>query len=181
MKYIFFIAVLFSESVFGQINKIKITKEKFYNTIVTEVKNKKKKTIYDKTIKWINLNYQDPTKVILSKIDNEFIRIQGISDLYWVQYPEPRTDYFAYPVKYIIDISIKDNKYQFKIQNLQTKLDYTFTDFNILSNPEFYYRKDGTFIESQKPTEEELPKYFNSLNQSLYNYILEKKDVSENW
>lgn len=51
--------------------------------VVINVEGKTAPEIYKKVIEWIKITYKNPDKVILSTIDNEYVRFEGASDYLW--------------------------------------------------------------------------------------------------
>ncbi len=48
--------------------------------IVTQVEGKTAPEIYKKVIDWIKITYKNPNEVILSTIENEYVRFEGITN-----------------------------------------------------------------------------------------------------
>jgi hypothetical protein len=86
--------------------------------IVTSIEGKTATDIYKKVIEWIKVTYKNPSEVMLSTIENEYVRFEGISDI------------STFKCKYQIEISIKEGKYKFVDNNV-----YSF--INIITNEEF--------------------------------------------
>ncbi|WKL47634.1 DUF4468 domain-containing protein [Flavobacterium pectinovorum] len=149
--------------------------------IVVPVEGKTAPEIYKKIIEWIKVTYKNPDKVILSTIENEYIRFEGSSEtLYAVNITMLGKTY--YNSKYQIEISIKDNKYKFDLigmQNYYPKSQYSaggWTD-NIIFNTNTekeglstFYKKSGD-LKSMWKYLPEVPTYFNDLNKSMFDYI----------
>lgn len=146
--------------------------------VVTQVEGKTSAEIYKKAIEWIKVTYKNPDKVILSTIENEYIRFEGSSNtIYSITVLGAKT---YYPTKYEIEITIKDGKYKFDLiamENLLPANQYSIGGWN--ANPMFnsnlkkeilekaFYKKDGTLRSTQKDNIIGVPVYFNSLNKSL--------------
>lgn len=141
--------------------------------IVTPVEGKTAIEIYKKVIEWIKVNYKNPNEVILSTIENEYIRFEGVSDILKLK------------SKYQIEISIKDGKYKFDLINLQvfvapnqmgTPVGWNnyYVNFNSNSSKESrenMYKSDGSYKSWCKNTSE-IPTFFNELNKSLFESIV---------
>jgi hypothetical protein len=146
--------------------------------IVTPVEGKTAPEIYKKIIEWIKVTYKNPDKVILSTIENEFLRFEGISE----------TLYSNLPAKYEIEISIKDEKYKFDLINMQCRPLNEWMDIPIFykqMNKEdlekrYVFKKDGTLRGDYKFAEK-IPAYFNNLNKSLLESIISTVKKSDVW
>ena len=150
--------------------------------VVTQVEGKTSAEIYKKAIEWIKVTYKNPDKVILSTIENEYIRFEGSSNaIYSVTILGAKT---YYPTKYQIEITIKDGKYKFDLiamENLYPASQYSSGGWTanalFISNlkKEFldktFYKKDGTPKPIFKDNMINVPIYFNSLNKSLLEII----------
>lgn len=142
-----------------------LNKYEFTDYIVIDVKNKSKQYLYKLTKDWISDTYRSPKDVIKNDVENEKIRIEGIAkDLI--------CPYHCNDVNYQIEISFKDGKYKFDVIDVRT-----------------FYNKDWfvTGFGSGKLTNEyehfnnldNVPKYFNELNEKLLQYI--SADKKDNW
>jgi hypothetical protein len=151
--------------------------------IVTPVEGKTATEIYKKVIDWIKVTYKNPNEVILSTIENEYLRFEGISDI------------STYKCKYQIEISIKEGKYKFDLIGLQvyvgpnqSGVPVGWNDFkavNFIKNStkeslENMYKKDGTYRAWVKYVPEFLL-YFNNLNKSLSESIVSNVKKSDGW
>lgn len=160
--------------------------------VVTEVSGKTAPEIYKKIIEWIKITYKNPDKVILSTIENEYIRFEGISSsFYSINIPFIGKSY--QDTKYQIEISIKDGKYKFDIismENYTSPSQYTSGGWsnNVLFNgnldKEFleksFYRKDGT-LKSVWKNINDVPVYFNELNKSILDGMTSSVKKNDGW
>lgn len=142
--------------------------------IVTPCEGKSQMELYNKCLDWISVTYKDPSKVIKSKIENEYIRIEGFSnDLVCYSYMGKRCG----DTKYEIEISFKDGRYKFDVLEIleyNTPTQYrsaTWTSFD-LNNTSAYYDKKGEIKKSYKYIPEMIPAYFNNLNLELNAFLL---------
>lgn len=169
MKNLFLSLLFISGLAFGQ-KEFTMSPNEFTDYIVTETKGSKD-LLYKKSIEWISKNYKNPDKVILSKIPGDFIRFQGIEDIYC------NSEYnTCSPAKYTIELSFKDNKYKFDLISIDVNSGGGWNPTRLLSNPAGYFKKDGTPFD---PKTLDIPKHFNQLNSKLSDYIQGKK--SANW
>jgi hypothetical protein len=161
--------------------------------VVTPVTGKTAPEIYKKVIEWIKVTYKNPDKVILSTIDNEYIRFEGSSQaLYALNIVMLGKIY--YDTKYEIEINVKEGKYKFDIvgmQNYITPSKYAIGGWsdNALftgNSPKDFldrsiYKKDGSIKNMWKylPV---VPPYFNELNKSLFESIINgSTDRKSDW
>lgn len=160
--------------------------------IVVNVEGKTAPEIYKKVIEWIKITYKNPDKVILSTIDNEYVRFEGASSsFYSINLPLMGKSYQN--TKYQIEISIKDGKYKFDIigmENYTSPSQYSSGGWNsnVLFNgnldKEFLeksiYRKDGTLRSNWKNIND-VPVYFNELNKSILESITSSVKKNDGW
>lgn len=159
--------------------------------IVIPSEGKNASEIYKKITEWIKTTYKNPDKVILSTIENEYIRFEGSSEtLYSANIIMLGKTY--YNSKYQIEISIKDNKYKFDLismQNYYPRSQYSaggWTD-NVIFNSNTtkeglatFYKKDGS-LKSMWKYLPEVPTYFNELNKSMLESINSRVKKNDNW
>lgn len=189
MKKLIPLIVLFSTSLFAQTTlptKFEVTKEGFTDFTVINVEGKSKEEIYTKTLEWINKTYNTPKEVIKAEIVNDYIRFEGIkkSLFYYSDFLTP----FFQDVRYMIEVSVKDNKFKFDIISLEVYSTpsqysrggwYLIMSNNVTSN---FYKNDGTLRNVYKEINR-VPDYFNSLQDSLKEYILngQQKKSDSSW
>lgn len=150
--------------------------------VVTPIEGKTAPEIYKKVIEWIKVTYKNPDKVILSTIENEYVRFEGSSEtLYSANIIMLGKTY--YNSKYQIEIYIKDGKYKFDLismQNYYPRTQYSAGGWteNVLFNSNTpkeglstFYKKDGS-LKSMWKFLPEVPSYFNDLNKSLLETIV---------
>lgn len=142
--------------------------------VITSVDGKKAPEIYKNIIEWIKITYKSPDKVILSTIENEYIRFEGFSD----------NAYFV-PSKYEIEISIKDNKYKFDLVSMQNYIDGIWKKNTIFhenmptERASTFFKKDGSLNSFGKKIQQPVV-YFNNLNKSISTYIINPVSDSNN-
>jgi hypothetical protein len=157
--------LVFSFQTFGQSEhpeKFEYSANGINDYIVTNVEGKFANDIYDKTINWIKETYKNPDKVLAMKIENEKVRINGIaSDLLSVKN-------MSFSLAYIIEISIKDDRYKFDLISLVTT--DSGTDYKKIPN----FKTDKKLVKNFGDSPQKIENYFNGLNDSLKNYILGK-------
>lgn len=160
--------------------------------IVVNVESKSATEIYKKVIEWIKVTYKNPDKVILSTIENEYVRFEGSSSaVYPVNAPLMGKSYLE--SKYQIEISIKEGKYKFDVigmENYNSPSQYSRggwipnTVFNGNAEKKFLeryvYKKDGT-LRSYYKYINDVPVYFNDLNKSLIENISATVKKNDSW
>jgi hypothetical protein len=148
--------------------------------VVVDIPNKTSAEAYKKTLDWISVTYKNPKDVVLSQIENQYIRIEGFNECLF-QYK----NLFATScirAKYQIEIFFKDNRYKFaviKITAYAPAAGYAtggWIDFPI-KGPNNFYDIDG---KPRKKNFESIGKsitdYFNMLNSSLH-YFLNSNNI----
>ena len=156
----------FSFFAFGQTEKAEKFEYKetgINDFIVTKVEGKSTNEIYNKTINWIKETYKNPDIVIKMRIENEKVRINGVaSDLLFVRNISLNLDY-------VIEISVKDNKYKFELISLTATEQKT--DYKKIPN----FKTDSKLIKNFGESPNKIENYLNGLNESLRIYILSDK------
>lgn len=153
--------------------------------IVTPVEGKTASEIYKKAIEWIKVTFKNPDKVILSTIENEFIRLEGFSETLYSY--NAMGQYFT-PSKFQIEISIKDGKYKFDLVGLQELVDANWREVSFFTSKTtqeelekaYIFKKDGTLRSTYKFANE-VPTYFNNLNKSLSDSIITTVKKTDGW
>ena len=193
MKKVLVFIVFVSQFGFGQETEFTFDNQKgMTDYIVGTVENKTASEIYKKVIEWIKVTYKNPDKVILSTIDDEYVRFEGFSSAFYsINIPLLGKSYQE--TKYQIEISIKDGKYKFDIIGMENYLapsQYSrggWSD-NVLFNSNLdkeylektIYKKDGTLRSTWKNIND-VPDYFNGLNKSLFEFINSQSPVKGDW
>ena len=160
--------------------------------IVTPVEGKTAPEIYKKVIEWIKITYKNPDKVILSTIDNEYVRFEGSSNSFYSLFNFMMGTKDYYNTKYQIEISIKDGKYKFDIISLEKYSEpskysaggwYDDSIFNRNMPKEKLsdiYKKDGS-LRGLWRNLSEIPIYFNNLNKSLLESMTTSIKKNDGW
>ena len=193
MKNLLFILLFISAIVNAQETEFTFNNERgMTDFVVTNVEVKTAPETYKKAIEWIKITYKNPDKVILSTIENEYIRFEGSSgSFYSINLGFMGKSYQQ--TKYQIEISIKDGRYKFDIigmENYTSPSQYSSggwsdnTLFNANTTKEylekFIYKKDGTLRSAWKNIND-VPVYFNDLNKSLLDYIMVSQKKNDGW
>jgi hypothetical protein len=177
----FFVLVSFYAN--AQEKEFTFTAEKgMTDYIVTSIEGKTASEIYKKVIEWIKVTYKNPDKVILSTIENEYVRFEGSSDSFYAMNPMSK---IYVPVKYEIEISIKDGKYKFDYIGMTiiengTKIPYFSAKSKEELEPYPIFKKDGELRSTYKYFTE-VPIYLNNLNKSLSESIVSTVKKNDGW
>jgi hypothetical protein len=164
--------LLLSMVSFGQETEFKFTREGFTDFVVTSIDSAKQNDLYKKTLEWVQVNYNTPSEVLKGQIENQYIRIEGVSkNALCIKSFGTNT---CSSVKYQIEISFKDGKYKFDVIELSQY--YTGGWYKLyLDAPKLYYKDNGEIrpVYSQYP--ENIENVFNSLNKSLEAFLKSEK------
>jgi hypothetical protein len=193
MKKILFILLSFSSVATAQDAKFTFNSDRgMTDFVVANVEGKTAPEIYKKAIEWIKITYKNPDKVILSTIENEYIRFEGSSSsFYSINLGIMGKSYQQ--TKYQIEISVKDGRFKFDIigmENYTSPSQYSnggWTEnglFNGNLTKEYLeksiYKKDGTLRSAWKYIND-VPEYFNDLIKSLIDYVMVSQKKSDGW
>lgn len=192
MKKIFSLFILITSIIHAQETEFTFTPEKgMTDYIVTPVESKTAPEIYKKIIEWIKITYKNPDKVILSTIENEYIRFEGFGENIFAHCGLYSKTY--HDCKYQIEISIKDGKYKFDLVNVEiffpasrTQQSFWTDNLNLYTKSSerdkiaYLYKKDGSLRNPTKVILENVI-YFNTLNKSLSENINSTIKRSDGW
>ncbi len=162
--------------------------------IVVPVENRPASELYKKSVDWIKVTYSDPSKAILSTIENEYIRFMALGEYICYDESNPKAVNFdCYKVRYEIEISFKDGKYKFDIISLQryeTSSQYTTggwknvivftTGISEEELSKILFKNDGS-LKKQYITISKSADYFNAVNESLLKYIAVNDKEKKDW
>lgn len=188
MKKTFFLLILITSITNAQETEFTFTKNGFTDFVVTKCENKTQSEIYKKCIEWIVFTYKKPEAVTQAKIENEYIRIEGIreslicdnSSLYGK---------ICRDGKYTLEISFKDGKYKFEVIKIEKFLEATNnrTGTNYPdrwypietkpSDPNYYIYTKGKHkgeIYKEFIYYNEIAIYLNELNKQLFDFVISK-------
>lgn len=182
------LAVFSVGSAFSQGNKFTFTKDGFSKFVVTECggKDNGQKDLYQKTLDWVSVTYKNPNETIVSKVDNDNVVIEGLSDnLLCLNYLGEKNFNNA---KYTIKISFKNGKYKLEvidIKSYSTPSEYVkggWYDVK-LDTTEDYYNQKGELRELYQFYPEVLTSFLNGMNDNLKTFIetAPKKAKKEDW
>lgn len=135
---------------------------------------------FNKSLNWIKETYKNPDEVIKTTIENKKIRFEGSErNLICIKSLGLNTCYNA---RYSIEIELKENKYKFTPLNLSYRVPGSqygpartiYIDFK---DGSMYYKKNQTIRTAYQAIPSSIENLFNSLNNSLNDYI--KKESFE--
>ncbi len=151
--------------------KYEISKEGLTDFIVAEVPGKTKEEIYTKVLEWVSRTYKNPKEVLKAEILNDYVRIEGSKENLFCSSPLGMA--VCNDARYQIEISVKDGKYKFDIIQLEEYVkpsQYYGGGWRVYSSINSF-KKDGTVRGGWKDYINDIPNYFNSLNDDLKKYI----------
>lgn len=189
-KLIFLLSTtLISTSIFGQEaqpTEFSVNKEQqLTDFIVVTSEGNTKEELYKKTIEWINKTYNKPNEVIISQVENDYIRFQGISKKEYCRKPMVE---ICEDLRYEIEVSVKDGRYKFDVVKLESA--ETSKYGNVIGWNEIVFKKswmmfknNGEVRDQYKDTMPKIANHINTLQKSLYDYIHNKNDTAKqnNW
>lgn len=184
-KLLFAIVLLVSVTSFGQETEFKFTKDGLTDYVVGEVPNKTAPEIYKKVIEWVNKTYNTPKEVIKASIDNDYVRIEGVARKA-LSIKVPLIPAATYDLRYMIEVSVKDNKYKFDITNMEIYTppsQYVSGGWQNYNNISWIYKDNGEIRKPYSTFPTELETLFNGLNHSLKEYVNSSETIrkSDNW
>jgi Domain of unknown function (DUF4468) with TBP-like fold len=168
-KYILGLIMMFSVFSFSQETEFKFTKNGFTDFVVIPVENKTQSELYKKTIDWISVTFNNPKEVLKAQIENDYLRFESVEKNLFCLKPAMCSD-----MKYQIEVSFKDGKYKFDLLTLDQDMpDVGWVHFAGIEDGKFYFTDNGEPKAKFKIISEDIPKYFNSLNKSLNDFIVD--------
>ncbi len=199
MKNIFLGIAIFSISAhaFSQTLPKLILTQQGFEPIVVQIVQMKAADLYKCSINWVQLTYQNPKEVLKANIENEYIRLEGFkkgafyrflkSDdkdkqllnekakqlkLPNLQNVSP-TDKVYYDLSYSLEVGFKDGRYRFTFTPKQITINASNVYFGI---SDFFSGQPDTNGNSYDGCVTSLEESTNALSQSLYNYLIGKKE-----
>jgi len=178
---------------YSQVTEFTFTKDGLTDYVVTQCEGKTQSEIYKKCVDWIAFTYKNPQSVTQAKIENEYIRVEAISESLIcdnkAMYGKVCRD-----GKYTLEISFKDGKYKFEILKIEKLLEATnnktppnYPERWIQVIPEPQDTKGFAYEEGKHIGEiynfykyyNEIAIYFNGLNKQLSDFVLNKEIPSK--
>ncbi|WP_313030069.1 hypothetical protein [Soonwooa sp.] len=181
-KYLLLTFMIVSGFVFGQftINQ----EEGLTDFVITNVPEKKQSEIYSKSKEWIERTFKNPDFVTKGDIVNDYIRFETVDKNYFCQNDKNQLLFNCYTVKSVVELSFKDGRYKFDVLSTSMLVprfgggvEYMEIDFK----DKTYYKKDKSVRSSVEKLFRLVPKYYNSMNGDLSNYIAKGIEKNDNW
>lgn len=162
--FLFLPAFIYSQN----IEKFELTKEGV-KPVVIEFDSLNASQLYTKAMNWVQETYKNPEVVLKTKIENEKLRVDGISKAAWFYKGMGMTMY--YDVEYSFHIEIKDEKVRlsFTFGNTWGDGKSSYLDYTKL------WKEDGEFYRMYRDTKPGMDKMMNDLSLSFYTYMKGKK------
>ncbi len=135
--------------------------------VVTRIDSVSKELAYQKTLEWITKNYTNPNVALISKVENEKLKIKAVAQ----KILEVRN--VKSNLSYTVEISFKDNRYKFEVLSLKYN---NKTDYKKIAN----FKSDKVLVKDFGQTPHNIESFFNQLNGSLKNFILGIKE-NDDW
>lgn len=157
--------LLIAQAGISQETEFKFGPEEFTKFTVIPCEGKTKEEIYKKVNEWINKTYDSPKDVIKGQVENDYIRFQGTTKT--LLCPGGKCN----DARYQIELSVKDGKYKFEVISIEQYLEGYGWQPAILGGTSGYY-KNGKIKNMFKNYPTDIPKYFNTLNKSLEDFVM---------
>lgn len=184
MKHIFtllFTALLCANAANSQDTLFQFSPKGLTDYLVINCDSISQSELYKKVLYWVQITYKNPNEVLKSQIENDFIRIEGaVSDIYCINSLGTK---MCYTTRYVVEISVKAGKYKFDVLSMDAYLAATGWYSIPLDDTkgDMYYNKKGELKATYKYMDQ-IPDYFNLLNQSLKDYVRGKNNSQKgNW
>ena len=184
MKRIFFVLSLSFLSIilFSQDQRFTLSEEKPVfppQFIVLKMDSLSIEDGYKRTLEWINMNYNTPSEVIKSQIENKYIRIQGISKNGFTFVNMGMT--FYKDIRYTIEFKFKENKVRYDVLDYDVWNDGTqYTSAGWSPYPIKYsklYKKNGKIKKGYAKGVQTIIGCFNDIADGLDLYL--RKPITE--
>lgn len=159
-------------------DKFELTPAGFTDYVVTNVDGNQSE-IYQKSINWIKETYKNPDHVIKMTMENEKIRIEGFQENFYCVKSMGMNA--CSNMVYSIEISFKDGKYKFDPTSVHmsnstgNKAELKLNDMGSI------YFKNGKPNKGYEDFILNFQNHFNSLNQSLKDYITGASKSNNDW
>ncbi len=173
MKKLLLGTLLLSSVAFSQVPKIELN-AKGIEPLVINVDIEPASSIYAKTLSWLEQNFKDPDKVIVSREENKELSIKAVEPKVWTANRIGVDS--EYGIEYTLKIQFKDGKYRisYNLGNFEKdgkKLSTSYKDL--------FRKHDGSIKYGYNNAVAGIEKNLNKKVKSLYNFILGKN--SEDW
>lgn len=169
--------LLLSMVSFSQESEFKFTREGLTDFVVIPIDSATQNDLYKKTLEWVQVNYNTPREVLKGQIENEYVRIEGVSKNALCMKALGINN--CYTVKYQIEISFKNGKYKFDVIDLkQYFMPSQYSSggwYDVPLNSPKIYKENGEIKNAYSQYPENIENVFNSLNKSLEIFLKSEK------
>jgi len=175
------VLVLMVFSTYGQGDKFTFSDEQpelIGQYVVVEADSASIEQMYNRTIEWINITYKNPEKVILSKVEDKYIRIEGFGTV-----GSTSTLGMTIPIDafYGITFEFKENKAKFELTSLRSAPSAQLPSINMTPNKDDIYKKNGKIRGNIAGYYRDMLNYFNGLATDYESYINEPLTSESDW
>lgn len=157
--------------------KFTYDKEGLTDYTVTELEGTSSE-LYAKALNWVKETYKNPDEVLKMSIENEKIRIEGLSSKFYCK--NAMGAQMCSDGLYTVEVSFKDGRYKFDAITLDAISENGQRGPIPLNDGSGYFNKKGEVKKVFGSFVKDIESLFNGLNQSLTDYIqggaTEKKD-----
>jgi hypothetical protein len=177
---LFALALIVSVSSFGQTfnyterqGKIGLLSGTFYDLeplLILEKQGKDSSELYKNVLNYIKITYKDPEKVILSTIENEYIRYEFVEKNFY----QSTNNWGNWDYRFQIEVQFKNEKYRFEILSVAASMP---------NESDFIEQKLSFFVKNKKGVYsldnfERFTSYFENLSKNIVddNLVISKKD-----
>jgi len=173
MKKLLLGTLFISTIALSQVPKLELN-AKGIEPLVVNVAITPASTIYAKTISWLEKNYDNPDKIIVSRDENKELNIKAVEPKVWTA---NRIGVDSdYGIEYTLKIQFKDGKYRitYNLGNFEKdgkKLDTSYKDL--------FRKHDGSIKYGYNNAVAGIEEHLNKKVQSLYDFILGKNSNND--
>ena len=166
MKNLILIALFTSSVEFSQVPSLELTPKGIEPAIInTNMLTASK--LYEKTINWLEKNYENPDDVIVANLENKELTIKAVEPKVWT--PNRIGTDTNYDMEYTLKIEFKDSRYKivYELGNFEkngVQLSTSYKDLFKKFDGSVKYNYDGAVAGIEKK--------FNEKTLSLYNFIM---------
>ena len=165
MKKLFLLLLFTSLNIYSQIDSVKIKYPKIESTFIN-IDSLDSSSLYKKSKNWVKKYYNNPDFVLRSDIENEYLRINGVSN-----YSFKWMGTQVYSFDYTLELNFKNGKIKADFINITTEGKKV---------PEFFFDNKGV-QKKQKVNQEmklSMEKQINNILFDLYSYLISNQN---NW
>ena len=151
-----------------------------HNYLVLKIENKTAKELYTNALKYINLNYKNPSGVVKAKIENEYLRFTTYAPAF-IKVNNGGVK-LKVSANYSIELKFKNNKVRFEITELELTADnggrYVFFKGSVWKGYPIYNKKEKLRLPKTKL---DLELYFNSQVLQILKQLQNQSTAEDDW